>query len=222
MGDIEDAARTAEAALAKLAGSPPPVRVVVSLPGRVAETASLDEAFGGLLDTRDLPLIQSLKIDIGEAQTRLVVIHCETLSPAVTLEAVADDRTEVEGLMGRLEPYLDRGRQRLGEGAVYITLGGAVAASAVAITLIGANLGLIQESGTPGGSDVRVSPALIVAAVVVPVLVYFVGRRLLPALQLLGPGGQPIVARFRTAVVLFVLSVVGSVVASWLYATFFV
>lgn len=221
LSDIEDAARTAEEVLKKLGGAAPSVRVVVSLPGRVAETDSLDEAFGGLLDTRDLSLITSLKIDVGQAQARRVAIHCESKSPAAALEAVAEDRTEVEGLMGRLEPILDRGRQPMSETAVNVALTGALLASVFAIGVVGMNLGLVRGESVaePGG---KVSPPFVLPWVALPLLVLFVGFKMFPALQLLGPGGQPILSRFRTWVLLFVLGVVGSVVATWLYATFFV
>lgn len=121
--------------------------------------------------------------------------------------------------MGRLEPILNRGHQTPEQSGVSLGLVLAATVSLAALVLIAQNLGWLYENtgSQQPGERLLWAPA-IVPLVALPIMVYGFGARLFPTLQVLGAGAQPIFSRFRTAVVAFVLAVVGSVLASWIFA----
>ena len=92
LADVADATATSIALLARWVGSEPTVRIEGALPGRVIEAESWDE-LADFVDARDIRLLRSLRIDVGERLGPRIGIRFERRSfTALTLDVAGDDR----------------------------------------------------------------------------------------------------------------------------------
>lgn len=209
--DIEHAARLALDFLAPRTAESR-CRVEIALPGRVTE-AETPDALVTDIDTRDLTLVQSIRVVVGDRRQPKVTIHVERQSPAVTVEVVGENRTRVEGLTSQLEGVFNRGRQHLSPNALagiaLILVIAMVAGGVIALRL----LGMMDATG-------EASPVAGVALLLlVPggVGVFYGVNWLFPALELISVGSHTRARRFRLAIVAFVASVLASLAATIIY-----
>ena len=178
------------------------MRIVVTLPGRTVEAASWEE-FEGSIDTRDLQDILGLKIDIGEVLGPRGSMHFENKSPALSIEAVGDDRVRVDGMFQALVRALSDGSQ-LTQGIVGFLGAMILLVVVLAQVVLFAFLGVITygtSSPASGGSD-QLSSAFFVLLLVASVFVTLSATaRLFPALEILPAGRTVAFVRFRVRIV---------------------
>jgi hypothetical protein len=212
--DIERATRLAVDIIGQRSRADPPCKIEIALPQRVTDADSPD-ALQTEIDTRDLDLIRSLRIEVGTKRGLRATIHVERDSPALTIEVVGEDRTRVEGLISQLDELLRKGWQRPGganvEGGLAFLLGFGVA---IADYLIWRAL---AGSESTAGIDTPAESLAMVLLLSTTIGTIFAVLWLLPGLQLLKPGEQTRLRRFRLAVITFAGSIVTSLIASVVY-----
>jgi hypothetical protein len=188
----------------------PPCHIQIVVPGRVTE-ADTPDAFETEIDIRDLTLIRTIRVEVGAKRGTRVTIHVEREPPAMTVEVSGEDRTRVEGIISQLDDLLRRGAQRLTKR----TIEGILVLSAFALPIgVAGAIQLIE--GNPRTYSTTGS-VVAVSAVLVAVGMAAGGIWLFPSLELLQPGTQTRVRRFRLAIVAFVASIVSSLAAGLIY-----
>jgi hypothetical protein len=208
--DIERATRLAAEVLAQRTRTEPPCHIEIALPGRVTH-ADTPQALETEIDTRDLSLIRSIRIEIGSKRGLRATIHLERQQPAGTVEVSGDDRTRVEGLISQLGDLLGRGKQRLGVIGTNVLIVGSIVT--VVLLWVSVTAPLDRKGPTPP----LVAVALVALLILAVVGVGYGGSWLLPSLELLVPGAQARLRRFRLAVIAFASSVFASVAAALIY-----
>jgi hypothetical protein len=225
IADVDDAARTAAAYLKEWTGHEPPVRVVAALPRRVEEADNLSD-FNALVDSRDLALIESLKIEIGALTGPRVSIHAELRSaPAMALEVSGDDKVQVNGLYDEVRSKLDRGKQILDRTIAAFVTAIAATAAGFAGLFISRRIGWLVDTpvnptASVGAPDSILAPAglLLVAGLIVIALA--IGLQALPSLEILPEGRGSALERWRTRIGGAIAAVVLGVVASGVWGAF--
>jgi hypothetical protein len=212
--DIERATRLALDIIGQRTRTDPLCKIEIALPQRVTNADSPD-ALQTEIDTRDLDLIRSLRIEVGAKRGLRATIHVERASAVLTVEVTGEDRTRVEGLTSQLEELLRKGMQRPA-GTNTPTAIGLILAFGVFIACFNiwralAGSESMREIDTPIDF---VGVVLLLSATLgtVPAVLW-----LLPELQLLKPGDQPRLRRFRFAAVTFIGGVVTSIIATVIY-----
>jgi hypothetical protein len=214
ISDIERATRLAIEVLGQRTRTEVPCHIQIAVPGRVTD-ATTPDALETEIDSRDLTLIRSIRIEVGAKRGMRATIHVERQSPALTVEVSGEDRTRVEGLISQLDDLLGRGRQPLGEESVRALAGLAL----IAVIIGGA--GVVRALQGP-----RASLSTLTAIIAVPtILVLAIGAVfgvawLFPGLELLEPGARTRTRRFRVAIIAFAISVLASLAAAWIYQGF--
>jgi hypothetical protein len=209
--DVERATRLAIDVIGQRSRTDTPCKIEIALPQRVTNADSPD-ALQAEIDTRDLDLIRSLRIEVGSRRGLRATIHLERVSPALTVEVVGDDRTRVEGLTSQLEELLRKGRQSPGgndiEKGIAVLVCFGVAIGGVYVWRALANTGSRIEIDTPA-EYVSLLTLLATAFGALGAVFW-----LMPGLQLLRPGEQTRLRRFRGAVVAVAVSLITSLVAT--------
>jgi hypothetical protein len=211
--DIDQATRLALDILGQRSRTDPPCQIEIAFPQRVTNADSPD-ALQTEIDIRDLALIRSIRINVGAKRGLRATIHVERNPPVLTVEVVGEDRTRVEGLISQLEDVLRRGRQRPGSSNV---IGGVGIFLCFSIVFISVSIWRAVESGSEIVID---APA---EYIVLPLIVFgalgsfYAVPWLLPGLQLLKPGEQTRLRRFRLAVLATLGSLIVSIVATVIY-----
>jgi hypothetical protein len=208
--DIERATRLAIDVLSQRTRTEQPCHIQIVLPGRVTD-ADTPDALRTEIDTRDLTLIRTIRIEVGAKRGTRATIHVERQPPAMTIEVTGDDRTRVEGLISQLDELLRRGRQRL----TVNNIGGLLVLSALVVVFGGGMLIQVVE-GNPASLS-RTATAFLVVVILVAVAMVPAGLWLFPGLELLGPGNQTRARRFRFGIVAFVISIASSLGAALIY-----
>ena len=212
--DIERATRLALDIIGQRSRTEPPCRIEIALPQRVTNAESPD-ALQTEIDTRDLDLIRSLRIEVGAKRGLRATIHVERDSPALTVEVVGEDRTRVEGLTSQLDELLRKGLQRPGgtntEGGLAFLLGFGVAIAGIIVWRALAGSRSLSALDTPA------EIAALVLLLVATIGTILGALWLTPGLELLKPGEQPRLRRFRLAVIAFAGSVATSLIAALIY-----
>jgi hypothetical protein len=181
--------------------------------------------FSALVDSRDLALIESLKIEIGALTGPRVSIHAERKSaPALALEVSGDDKVQVNGLYDEVRSKLDRGKQLLGNSAVGLVIAFAGTGAGLAGLFISRRIGwLVDNPANPtasvGAPDSSLAPAglLLIAGLVTIVLV--IGLQALPSLEILPEGRGSALERWRTRIGGAIVAIVLGVLASAIWGT---
>jgi hypothetical protein len=208
--DIERATRLSIDVLAQRTRIEPPCHIEIALPGRVTD-ADTPDALDTEIDTRDLTLIRSIRVEVGGKRGLRAIIHIERQQPALTVEVSGEDRTRVEGLVSQLDDLLHRGKQRPGVLGVNLVM----VASILAVVLLWVSRVALLERNTT--MPAAVAAALVAALILAVVGISYGGSWLLPSLELLVPGAQTRLRRFRLAVIAFASSVFASVAATLIY-----
>jgi hypothetical protein len=211
--DIERATRVAIDVLAQRSRNEPPCQIEIALPQRVTNADSPD-ALQTEIDTRDLALIRSIRIDVGSKRGLRATIHVERDSPSLTVEVVGEDRTRVEGLTSQLEELLRRGAQRPRSDETLLGVGIGVCFATLFIGIF------VWRTFDPTERIVIDTP--IEYLYLILILFGSVGSLLavlwlMPGLQLLKPGEPTRLRRFRLTVMAFVGSLIASIVATVIY-----
>jgi hypothetical protein len=94
LSDVSDVTAAAQALLSRWAGADQPIRIVAAVPGQAISVDTWEE-FAALIDSRDLRLLQSLKIDVGDLLGPRVSIHFGTTPAALLFEVSGTDRAQV-------------------------------------------------------------------------------------------------------------------------------
>jgi hypothetical protein len=213
ISDIERATSLAIEVLGQTTRGEVPCHIQIALPGRVTD-ADTPDALQTEIDSRDLTLIRSIRIEVGSKRGMRATIHVERQSPALTVEVSAENRTRVEGLISQLDELLRRGRRRPGEEGVKVlavlALFGVTAAGARTLTALQGSRAGEGAAGVIG----------ILAILLLALGGCFGTVWLLPGLELLEPGARTLARRFRGATIAFVLGVLGSLAATWIYDGF--
>jgi hypothetical protein len=214
IGDIERATRLALEIIGQRTRTEPPCEIEIALPQRVT-TADNPDALQTQIDTRDLDLIRSIRINVGSKRGLRATIHVEREAPALTIEVVGEDRTLVEGLTSQLEELLRKGKQRIGNDSIQ---GGIFILVLVLTTLAGVSiLGAIDRNGQQIDVDTPAEYVILLLTVVGGIGSVYAVSWLLPDLQLLRPGERTRLRRFRLAVMAFVGSLIVSIMATVIY-----
>jgi hypothetical protein len=211
--DLEHATQLAIDTVGQRSRTEPPCQIEIAFPQRVTNAESPD-ALETEIDTRDLALIQSIRILVGAKRGLRATIHLERNSPALTVEVVGEDRTRVEGLTSQLEELLRRGKQRP---ASNNSVGGLGLFLCLSIAIFGVIAWSALEPRDAEGIQTPAEAVALFLTLAGALSSFFVVLWLLPALQLLKPGEQSRWRRFRVAVIAFVGSLITSVIASVLY-----
>lgn len=144
------------------------------------------------------------------------IVAASDYPQAVSLEVEGDDRDRVDGLRATISDILDRGRKKppwLNSNGRF-TLGLILGATSFVVLAIALRDLASTLRWLPKGNEGLVVWPLIVLAGIIGV---GIGRGfywLLPDLELLPEGGRTRYQRFRAAVFLVVLSVVGAIIAA--------
>jgi hypothetical protein len=207
--DIERATRLALDVLAPRTANSR-CHIEIALPGRVTE-AETPDALVTEIDTRDLTLVQSIRVAVGDRRQPKATIHVERQSPAVTVEVVGESRTRVEGLTSQLEGVFDRGRQYLSPNA----LAGIALAFSTAVVVAG--VFVLRALGLMGATAFSVGGLVLLLLVFGAVGLPYGVNWLFPALELISVGSHTRARRFRLAIFAFVVSVVSSLAATLIY-----
>jgi hypothetical protein len=212
--DLERATRLAVDVLAQRSRADPPCQIEIALPQRVTNAESPD-ALQTEIDTRDLDLIRSILIDVGAKRGLRATIHVERDSPALTMEIVGEDRTRVEGLASQLEELLRRGKQRPSSNNA---VGGLGLLLCFTMVFLGVFIWrAFDTTSSEVGIDTPAEFAALILILFVALGSFAAVLWLLPALQLLRPGEQTRLRRFRVAAMAFVGSLVASIAATVIY-----
>jgi hypothetical protein len=212
--DIDRAIRLALDILAQRGRTDPPCEIEIAFPQRVTNADSPD-ALQTEIDTRDLDLIRSIRINVGARRGLRATIHIERDSPALTVEVVGENRTRVEGLTSQLEEALGRGKQRPGSNTA---VGGLGLLLCLSIVVLGVFLWRVfYPTGGQIGIDTPAEFAALVLILFGALGSFGAALWLLPALQLLKPGEQTRLRRFRLAVTAFIGSLIVSIAATAIY-----
>ena len=219
LSDISDATATSHALLSRWVGSDQPTRIVAALPGQLIAVADWDE-FAAFIDSRDLKRLQSLKIEVGDLLGPRITMNFTAVSSALLLEVSGGDRAQVAGVFNEIIPILDRGEQLglLGSSVAFTASVVALPVLTVAVVVATGRLqfyaATVPESGRPESAATVLFAFLLVLEAFVGI---WVGRRLLPTLEVLPPGRNPAIVRFRGPVIAGIATVALSLVASVLY-----
>jgi hypothetical protein len=210
VSDIERATRLAIEVLGQRTRTDVPCHIQIAVPGRVTD-ADTPDALQTEIDSRDLTLIRSIRIEVGAKRGMRATIHVERQSPALTVEVSGENWTRVEGLISQLDDLLRRGRQRPGQE----TVKSLAVLALFAVVFAGAKIVTALKGPNVGDS--------VVGVIGVPVILllafggFFGTTWLLPGLELLAPGARTRARRFRGATIAFVFTVLGSLAATWIY-----
>lgn len=208
--DIERATRLAIDVLSQRTRVDTPCHIQIVLPGRVTE-ADTPDALRTEIDTRDLTLIRTIRIEVGAKRGTRATIHVERQPPAMTVEVTGDDRTRVEGLISQLDELLHRGRQPLTAN----NIGGLLLLSMI-VFVSGGTLALMTLEGNFENWS-RIGNVLLGVMILVAVAIIPAGFWLFPSLELLAPGIHTRAKRFRFGIVAFVVSIVSGLGAALIY-----
>jgi len=208
--DIERATRLAMDVLGQRMRTEPPCHIQITLPGRVTE-ADTPDALETEIDSRDLTLIRTIRIQVGAKRGTRATIHVERQPPAMTAEVSGEDRTRVEGLISQLDDLLRKGRQPLRANTIQILLVLSAVALATGVGLVTRAIERYPTELSPTGS------ALVILSILVAIGIVLGGIWLFPGLELLEPGSPTRARRFRFAILAFVVSILSSLVAAMIY-----
>jgi hypothetical protein len=205
--DIDTATRLAMEIISQRSRTTPPCEIEIAFPQRVTNADNPD-ALLTEIDTRDLELIRSIRIAIGAKRGFRATIHVERKAPALTIEAIGEDRTGVEGLISQLHESLDRGRQRPAgfstDGGIQLALMFSVVTASVTV----------WRAINRGDGEIGISSPLEYAGLALVLALglsaFLVVGWVMPDLQLLRPGEPTRLRRFR----LVAIGTLGSIVAS--------